>query len=226
MRRPRREGVLLLMAWLGMFLYLTNYHIGDIQVFYVPSYAILSVFLAMGLAGIEDVARPTLVRLMPVQYGGHWAGVLVQVALVILVFFSMAPQRDDLVKSVKRGRIAFLKEQDAGWPYPVNDPYEPRLRARRLASMIGESDALVLLPWDRLYPFCYVAHVEQGKMGTTCLEIMPYGTNGVTQSLRETLGEAVAVRPVYLGNELRELRGEFGFKRVSGMEELYRLEKK
>ncbi len=92
--------------------------------------------------------------------------------------------------------------------------------------MIGESDAVVLLPWDRLYPFCYVAHVEQEKTGTTCLEIMPYGTNGVTQSLRETLRDEIAVRPVYLGSELRELRGEFDFTRVSGMEELYRLEKK
>ncbi len=128
MRRPRREGALLLMAWLGMFLYLTNYHVGDIQVFYVPSYAILSVFLAMGLVGIEDVARPVAHRLTPGAEGERRLLTVVQGALVLMVLFAMAPQRDHVIKSVKRGRIAFLKEQDAGWPYPVNDPYEPRLR--------------------------------------------------------------------------------------------------
>ncbi len=225
-RRPRREGVLLLLAWLGMFLYLTNYHVGDIQVFYVPNYAILSVFLAAGLAGIEDVIRSAVERLTPRPDGGRWILVLAQGGLVLMVLLSLGSQRENLITSVQRGRITFLKQQDAGWPYPVNDPYAPRLRARRLASMIEAPDALVLLPWDRLYPFCYVAHVEEGKTGTTCVEIMPYGTHGVTRSLREALQEALDVRPVYLGNELGELRGEFSFRRVPGPEELYRLERR
>jgi hypothetical protein len=91
--------------------------------------------------------------------------------------------------------------------------------------MIKEPHALVLLGWDRLYPFCYVVHVEQQRDGTGCLESLPYGTNGrVTVSLRETLREEIDIRPIYVGSVLPELSDEFAFRRVSGSEELYRLE--
>jgi len=221
-RRPRREGVLLVAAWLGMCLYIANYHIGDIQVFYVPTYAVLSVYLAAGLALIENGVRVVTDRFW---HEGSWAGIATQVALVMLVILAVVPQRDGVFSSLKRGRITFLKQQDAAWPYPVHDPFEVRLRARRLASMIEEPDALVLLDWDRLYPFCYVAHVEQGRDSTGCIETMPYGTNGkVTTSLRETLLEETARRPVYIGRVLPELYNQFSFRRVSGPEMLYRIE--
>jgi hypothetical protein len=221
-RRPRREGVLLVVAWLGMYLYITNYHIGDIQVFYVPTYAILGVYLAAGLALVENGVRAATAQ---VSHEGSWAGMAAQSVLVMLVLLVLAPQRDGVFSSLERGRITFLKQQDAGWPYPVHDPFEVGLRARRLATMIEEPDALVLLDWDRLYPFCYVAHVEQARDSTGCIETMPYGTSGkVTTSLRETLLEETARRPVYVGRVLPELNGQFAFRRVSGPEELYRIE--
>jgi hypothetical protein len=56
---------------------------------------------------------------------------------------------------------------------------------------------------------------------------MPYGTNGiVTESLRAMLRAEIARRPVYIGSELPELDREFVFRRISGPEELYRMEKR
>jgi hypothetical protein len=223
-RRPRRDGVLLVLSWLAMALYITNYHIGDIQVFYVPTYAVLSVLIAPGLLLLENAVRALTRR--PAG-GALWVTALTQAALVLLVLSSMGPQREYAAQSLQRGRITFLSEKDRYWPYPVNDPYGPRVQARRLASMVEEPDALVLLGWGRLYPFCYVAHVEQHRDRTGCIETMPYGTNGrVTASLRETLREEIDIRPIYIDSELPELRNDFRFDRVVGSEELYRLEKR
>jgi hypothetical protein len=218
----RGEGLLLALAWLAMFLYVTNYPIGDIQVFYVPTYGVLVVFMAAGLALIESAILFVARRL---HIESRYAVVLAQAALALAFVLALAPQRNDVFESVARGRISFLTREDAGWPYPVHDPTGPRLQARRLASMIPEEDALVFLDWGMLYPYCYVAHVEQRRSAAGCIETMPYGTDGrVTDSLRETLREEVARRPVYFGSVLPPLQNEFAFNRVPGPADLYRLE--
>ncbi len=223
-RRPRREGVLLVLAWLAMFLYVTNYHIGDIQVFYVPTYAVLAVFLATGLVAIEESVLWAAGRLTGSV--AHWFSPLVQATLAMAFLLALMPQREQVLASLTEGRIAFLKREDASWPYPVYDPDYPRLQARRIASMIDEDNALVFLNWDMLYPFCYVAHVEQGRSGMGCIETMPYGTNGlVSSSLLDTLHEEIDRRPVYFGAQVN-LGSDFIFRRVSGPVELYQLEER
>ena len=60
-----------------------------------------------------------------------------------------------------------------------------------------EPDAILFAGWDVLYPYYFVAHVEQGKTGLAFHETYPQdGMNGLAESTADYIAASLP-RPVY-----------------------------
>jgi hypothetical protein len=116
------EGLLLLGSWLGMAYFLLNYQVGDLEVFFIPLYVIVAIWVNEGLAslveGLESFFRAFHVR----QRTSSALGNLI--VLGVCVWAALA-FREPVWKSIQQGRISFLDESRMYYPYPVLDPDIP-----------------------------------------------------------------------------------------------------
>jgi len=215
-----REGLLLLGSWLGMAYFLANYRVGDLEVFFIPLYVIVSVLIVEGMAsladGIESFFRAFHMRKQVCAMLGSL------VALGLFVWGAL-PFREAVQKSVHQGRITFLDESRMYYPYPVLDPGYPYREAKKIADKV-EDNAILFIDWDLLYPVCYVAHVEEHRTGIACYEPLPFGTNGrFPTSAIEFIRQNVDQRPIYFSSIPDNIKGLYKFKQVGFSYHLYKL---
>jgi len=218
-----KEGLLLMGSWLAMMIFLVNYRVGDLEVFFIPLYVILAAFLTVGasqvVAGIMSFLRALHLD-KPLARG------LVGLVLASLCLWSAWTYLQPVEKSIRQGRIAFLDESRLYYPYPVLDPGYPLREGRRIASLV-EDDAILFIDWNMLYAACYAAHVEQKRSGIACYEPMPFGTNErFADSALEFVRQNVDQRPIYFSVIPENLKGLYRFRQVGFTYPLYRLMKK
>lgn len=218
-----KEGLLLVGSWMGMMIFLLNYRVGDLEVFFIPVYVILAVFLSEGAAqGVDGVSTflRTLRLNKPLM---NW---LVGPVLMGICLWSAWPYLQAAEKSIQQGRISFLDESRIYYPYPVLDPGYPLREARRIASLV-EDDAILFINWDMLYAACYAIYVDQKREGPACYEPMPFGTEGrMAVSAVEFIRENIGRHPIYISVIPEDLKSLYRFKQVGFTYPLYRMEKK
>jgi hypothetical protein len=220
--RAPREGVLLGLAWLIQWVFVLNYGVADILVFYIPGYMLIGIAAGTG-AGLMQagVARAISRREPPTSA----ALAVARAAGLALAVLSVQPQLETIRTAWADAAPPALSEMGFGdYPYPVYDPNGPRAEAEDVASAI-EDDAIVFTGWDRLYPLVFVTHVEQGRSGIAVHEAIPQeGQSGLADSALDYIETNWQTRPVYFtdrpGPELQR-RYEFdtlpgGLFRVSG----------
>jgi hypothetical protein len=216
------EGLLLLGSWLGMGYFLLNYRVGDLEVFFIPLYVVVAIWINEGLAslaeGIETFIHAFHVR----KQTSALIGTLVVLGMCLWVGWGL---KDPVVKSIQQGRISFLDESRIYYPYPVMDPGYAYREAKKMAGLV-EDNAILFIDWDMLYPVCYVTHVEKHRDGIACYEPLPFGTNGrFDDSAIEFVRQNKDTRPIYFSTIPENIQGLFQFKQVDFSYKLYKLVK-
>lgn len=223
-KAPRyREGLLLIAGWLGMLYFLMNYRVGDLEVFFIPTYVFVAVWITEGVAALADGAQSFLRAF----HLNKKVCLAFSTLVVLLVYaWAVSPFWDEVKNSVQQGHITFLDESRRYYPYPVNDPDYPYREAKKVADKV-EDNAIVFMDWSLTYPVCYVTRVEQQRKGIACYEPMPFGTNGrMASSALQFIRQNIDQRPIYFSFIPEDMKGLYKFKRVLVSTPLYKLEKR
>ena len=215
-----REALMLLLIWLTLLVFVLNYNVFDVYVFYIPTYVPLAVLASLGASTLLDGAAWLLRRTgagRAVSYGTALIGVL----LLLNVIWPMGAAVRD---SVAAGHITFLDNTDfAEFPYPVHAPNRPYDRGLQLANEV-EDNAIVFTNWGTVFTLYYVAHVEQGRTGIAVHEWFsqnddPAANISVIRYIDANLGK----RPIYFTYIPDSLRPIYSFEQVQNDNELFRI---
>ena len=191
--RRWREGLLLLLGWGIMMIFITNYNIPDVAALFVPSYIFLVVWAGAGLGALmsalacgarkirlEKVAVPVVTLL-----GGAILG------LVLLASSRM------IIKAWQAQAVVFMSGTDfETYPYPIDDPQSVHAKAQAIVDAVDD-DAIVFVYWDLLFP-CYYVAGEEGRTGITFHETYAQvGVKEVAKSAADYIAASLATRTVY-----------------------------
>lgn len=190
--RRWRVALLIGLGYAVHMLYTLNYQIGDIHVFYVNAHLYMGIGLAAGVAALLRWSSRWEKR-------RHAVTPLLAVALVISVELSRsAPPTWSLLRAGEAHRDlsgAPTAQETVLWHSEIS---------ATVAAL--EPDALVLLGWRELYPYIYVAGIEQRRDDLQFLEAMPYSTQaGMGESMRAYLADAARQRTIYADQALPAL---------------------
>lgn len=192
--RRTREGVLVGLAWLIQFAFVLNYGVFDIQVFYIPAYALIALAISCGTATLLDGVARAVSRDDASTGRQRVAGAAGLILAAIVLWPAMAVVRTAWAMSQPPG-LAELGFGD--YPYPVEAPDSPLTDARALVDGL-EEDAIVFTSWDTLYADVFVAHVLEGRSGIAFHETMPQdGMTGLADSALAYIEASWPARPVY-----------------------------
>ncbi len=193
--RRRRQVTLLALTLLPAFFSALFYDPGDKFIFYLPTYILLAVFMAIAL----DRLVGWLERIVPLRR-------IAQPCLVaLLLVLCIQPVASARWQAMQTGNAAFVEER---YPYP-DDLTEPRRVAACVIDAV-EPNALILADWRQLWAIYYLAQVKNQAPDLILYEPRPYGTVEVTDSLLADIRAALdAGRPVYTDNRDRRLRSSF-----------------
>ncbi len=201
----RRSKPLLVFFIVGFAVYAwytLNYGIWDIYVFFIAGFVYLAVLLAEGAkfaGGLVERWRADARSRADARPRPQVREQFFSAALIAMFLIFSAPTV-----------IGYLSEGHARWDffqYPSNIEMEARRLTIRGAMDDLPENAAVLIGWDLLYNYAYVAHVELGRTEMTFMEAYPYANKeGMAESLVAYLTkELYNGRPVFAAEEFGEL---------------------
>ncbi len=229
--RRRREAVLLFGGLLTMLAFVFTYRIDEIYAFFIPTYLFLALLASAGAGLLAEGAGEITGRILSLRREkddpSHMAVRARKIAGIAVVGLAVlavvAPSRDDLLSSIRAGRITFLDgTRSAEFPYPVRDPDQPRRTAASIVDRL-EKGAIVFTDWPYLYPCIYVAHVERQRMDLAFHMCVPDPEDRLPSSCVDYIRASAGRRPIYFTWPPGELRRWFGIRDVAGEPRLFRL---
>jgi hypothetical protein len=216
-----REGLLLLLGWGVQMFFITNYNIYDVVVFFVPTFVFLALWIGIGLGALMQSLSWGMQRIGQEKLAAPAAtliGVIV-LGLTIQIWRGMA------LEAWESQAVVFMRDTDfEEYPYPINDPQAVHREAQSLVDAI-EDNAIVFTNWDMLFPYYYVAHIEQGRISMDFHETYPQ--EGVTHLAESTLGyieDNIDARPIYFTEHPSELAARYQIIRTG--QGLFRIKRK
>jgi hypothetical protein len=216
--RRWREGLLILVTWICMMIFVLNYDIRDIFVFYIPTYIPLLVTLIYFLGVLSDLANWFFRRLGASRWVNTKVGIFGVIVGLVLLLPGVKMVRD----SVLLGSLTYYHEDT--YPYPVFHPNLPYDQAKALVDHI-EDNAIVFTDWEMLYAYYYVAHVEEGRTGMAFHESFPQGgINDLAETARAYIQANLGARPIYVTRFMPQFTRYFVLKRVLAEVPLYQVE--
>jgi hypothetical protein len=219
--RRWREGLLFLTGLLVMLVFLFNYTVGDIFVFYIPSYVFLSIAFSMGVAALLDGLGQGLGRSGRISDVWRVRAVRFVGAITFALFAVLTASRVN--EPWAASRITFLPDEVDDYPYPVAHPELVHAAAQLVVDNLPD-DAIVFTDWDTLYSYYYVAHVEQSRTGIAFHETYPQdGVEEFAQSALAYIDANLGSRPVFFTDPPADLRRCYEFRRVQSGLPLYRI---
>jgi hypothetical protein len=193
--RRAELAALLLIALGSHVLFAFTYDIGDlIYVFYIPAYVLLALLAAAGLTAVA----PALARFPRVSARVAAVGV----GAIALTAGVIPIARPNLARAAAGEVPPFAFE---GYPYDdfVATTMRPVLEATVTAL---PQEAVILVDWEFLYPYYFVAHVEMGRQDLVFHETYPADDQeGLAASMVDYLFGQAGTRPVYVSERLPEL---------------------
>ncbi len=206
-RRPRWGLFMLLTLFITVWV-ISNYHPGDQQLFYLPTWVLIAVATGIG-AGVIGEQVGVWTAPPPTGLGEHTPnpsryGLSTTLLLGALILWPFAGTRWQALQS---GSVPFAANTYA---YPVENLAQPRLQAQLQVSYVPD-EAVLVLDWRGLYSAIYLTHVEQRRTGLTFIEATPHGNTGqLADSLIADLKQMVSAgRPVFVDQVYEPLRSHF-----------------
>jgi hypothetical protein len=213
--RQRQLAVLLLGSLALQWAYAFNYDIGDIYVFHVPSYLLMALLAAAGAAWLADATARW-------RSSAWQRRALAGLAATLLTAAAIWPVALPRLPALRAGRVPQFPFEH----YPVSDDLAQEHLRLRLVVQRLEPGALLFAEWRRLYPYYYVAHVEEGRSDLRFAELQPHRVGESEEtSVIEYVGRQLKERAVYLERCLPELAhaGLICWPVPAGVDTLYRM---
>jgi 4-amino-4-deoxy-L-arabinose transferase-like glycosyltransferase len=214
--RRWRVAVLFLLALATYFVYTFNYDLWDLYVFFIPSYVLLAILAGAGLGWLVDGLR----RIVP------WpaARLVVEPALAVAVAaVGVWPIFSPNILLIRLGQPIF--DFDG---YPASGAATAGLHSLATAVVRGlDQDAIVFTEWHWLYPYYYVAYLEEGRTDLMFIETTPYVKGGgLAASIIPYVQDRLTSHPIYFARRQPEMpRVGFSFQSVRvGPMTLYRVQ--
>jgi hypothetical protein len=217
--RRWRQGVLLTLAWSAMLIFIFNYAIFDIVVFYIPTYVFWALAAACGLGSLCEGAA-WLARRAPPDWMKKRASLAANLAGLCLLAGLLWPVPAYAQKAIRTGQLV-----QPGLPDTRANPQ--RAVANKMVDGL-EDNAIVLTKWMNLYLDYYVAHVERGRTGITFIQFDPQSQAGETEaaeSLLAYIDANLGQRPVYITERWPALLGRYRLVEEPGILKLYKIER-
>lgn len=219
--RRWREALLISLSWLAMVFFVVNYDVGDYFVFFIPTYVPLVLIGIVGLATLADGVS-WLVERRPLKTQAYLVGSL---ACALIAIPLIVPDMPIWMESIRAGYPLALEEM-GDYPYPY---YEPELVNKEATLVVDqlEDNAIVFTGWDMLYPYYYIAHVEQVRMGISFHETYPQdGVEELAASALDYIDGNIDTRPVYVTGDSGAFRAHYSLTSISRNPSIYRLSRK
>ncbi len=219
-RRNWRMTLLLVTAGATHLVFDLFYDMGGIHVLYLATYVPIAVFGTAGLALAADACGTLAERFRrcpscPVA----WDRVIAAVGVIVVI----CPMLWADAWGPDGRRTAWLpqEERDA---MPVADCAKFHEEVRLLIDDL-EDDAIVVTGWCTLYPYYYVAHIEQGRTGMVFIQNFPQKDHfELADSLLQYVEEVSPHRPVYFTEARKRATERFELRPVKrGGATLYRV---
>jgi len=220
MRAAWREALVLLLIWLGLLIFVLNYLVRDIYVFYIPTYVPLALLASLGASALLDEAAALAERAAAPPVTARGSTIIGAIVLLAALWPAFALVRD----SALAGRITFLDRTEyATYPYPIRAPEVPHQRAAQIVGQI-EDNAIVFTDWGTVFTIYYVAHVEQARTGIAAHEWFaqnddPASNSSVFRYIDANLNQ----RPIYFTFIPDRLRPLYTFAPVGRDVQLFRI---
>jgi hypothetical protein len=193
-RRPRLAA-LLLGALCVQWVYTFNYEIHDLYVFHISGYVLLALLAASGGGLLADLWST-------LRWSGWGRPVAAVAGVLVLLVLAIWPTVEPHCDALRAGHVPSFPFG----PYPVGDDLELSYQLIGLEIRKLRPDALVFAEWRFLYPYYYIAYLEQGRTDLTFLEEKPYRPGQQQESsMLEYVETHIAERPVYFEHCLEEL---------------------
>jgi hypothetical protein len=192
--RHWRAGLLLLLGWGVGMVFITNYDIFDVIVFFVPTFVFLALWIGTGLGVLMQALAWGVKRI------GREKGAVPAAALFGIVVLGLTVQfwGGMAAEAWKSKAVVFMRGTEfEEYPYPLDDPQAVHSEAQALVDAV-EDNAIVFLGWDLLFPCYYVSHLEQDRTGLDFHEAYPQeGISEISGSMADYIESNLAARPVY-----------------------------
>jgi hypothetical protein len=212
-----REALLVVMTWVCQMVFVLNYAIWDIYVFFIPTFVALAVVLISGMAALQD-GTAWLARWI---FRARQTNVIAHTATGLLVITLFIPAMPFIASSISAGHPTFADDRVPVHPEGRNNAL---LLARAVANEL-EDDAIVFTDWDMLYAYYYAAHVEQQRTTMSFHETFPQdGVTNLASSARDYITDNLTSHSVYATDRYPELMRYFKLIRLKSGLNLYRIE--
>ncbi len=202
---------------------------GIVYLKHISTYVLIAVFGTAGLAWASDALGAAVARFDKRKHSpGMLDATLAIAGLVVVAIPMILPGAWNA-----EGRRAYWvppeERDEAGVAYSRKFHLDVRALIGKL-----EDDAVVFTGWNHVYPYYYVAHVEQGRTGIEILfdypgefarpedaELADSALQYVEQIRRET-----PQRPIHFTHEVKKVKEVYELRRThEGLEPLYRVGK-
>ncbi len=215
-RRNRRMAQVLVLTYFLHLAYDLQFD-GVVYVMYVATYVPVVLLAVAGLAQVSDLAARLgrHVRLSVTR--NDLAVSLVGLGVVLWPMLWADAWNSD-------GRRAAWLPPEERDTFPVARSAEFHQQVRELIADL-EPNAVVLTGWCVLYPYYYVAYVEQGRTDLTFIQHDPQPRQEeLADSLFDWITRTAPRRPIYLNSRVPRVAAAFELKPVQrGAETLFRL---
>ncbi len=210
----------MLLGWGVGMVFITNYNIYDVIVFFVPIFVLLALWIGTGLGVLMQLLAWGLKR-----FGREKAAILAAVLTGIVVFGLTVQSWGGMIKKAWESKaVVFMLSTDfEEYPYPIDHPQAVHNRAQALVNAV-EDNAIVFLDWDLLFPCYYVAR-ELERSDLDFHEAYPQeGVARFADSAIKYIERNIDTRPIYFSDRPTQLATRYKITRAGSG--LFRIDKK
>ena len=200
-----RVGILLVIGLAIQFLYMFNYEIWDLYVFYIPSYVLITLIAIAGAGSIVDLGVAVLYRAKSTSQ--RLLGTLIMEGVVFLglVIFSFWPVFQPQKKATLAGEVPFTFDE-----YPSYDEFTLKI-SRAMVIKLPEN-AVVFSDWDIIWPYYYAAHIIEDRRDLTFIETYPADdVDEIAKSVADYVADNLDEHPIFFSEREPDLLNS-GFK--------------
>ena len=195
-RRNWKITLLLVLSYAAHLAYNLNFD-GVVHVLYIATYVPLAVLGIAGLAWLSDALQALAAHLgKPAISPAAWDRLAAAAGLCLVIW----PMAFTDAWNVEGRRRVWLPPQEQDTPFRVEYSAQFHRQVRELIDDL-EPDAVVFVGWCLVYPYYYVAHVEQGRTQMQFIHDYPMKDHfDLADSALEYVRQVSPQRPVYFAD--------------------------
>jgi 4-amino-4-deoxy-L-arabinose transferase-like glycosyltransferase len=189
-----RESLLIILAWAAQILFAINYDVYDYYVFFIPTYVFIAIWAGIGLGEGMQVIKWGLDK--KAVTGNH--AIWLPIAAGGMVFlFTIQFWGSMITDAWQETQASFARNTPLDeYPYPIDNPGWPLDEVRSVVDEL-EDNAILFTDWDTLFPYYFVAHVEDYRTEMDFHETYPQDKEqGLARSTLAYIHEN-SNRPIY-----------------------------